>query len=118
MYLLEMNHSKAMGLGAMVLLLVAAVVLLPIIVRYIDKKEYTYISGFKDLDEADMRVQDVPSVMKSDSYRPDQNTDYMCSSPNGSGESCPEGTFCDGASQQCVQSYVGGDMEQVKGYFS
>lgn len=98
-----MNHSKAMGLGAMLLFLVAAVVLLPIVVRFIDKMEPHYVSGFQDFA--------VPT------YRPDRNTDYLCSSPNGDGQSCPEGTFCDGSSQQCVSTYVGGEVPDT-GYFA
>jgi hypothetical protein len=77
-----------------------------------------YVSGFKNVDEEDMHVKNVPQVPAHHARHPDSNTDYLCSSPNGSGESCPEGTFCDGASQQCVHSYVSGDMSQVKGYFA
>jgi hypothetical protein len=107
-----MNHSKAMGLGAMLLFLVAAVVLLPIVVRFIDKMEPHYVSGFQDF-----AVPTIPKQGGDSTYRPDRNTDYLCSSPNGSGQSCPEGTFCDGSSQQCVSTYVGGEVPDT-GYFS
>lgn len=107
-----MKHSKAMGLGMMMLFLVGAVVLLPIVIRFIDKMEPRYVSGFED-----MMVQNVPSVPSASRYVPDKNTDYLCSSPNGSGESCPEGTFCDGASQQCLNKMAPGNVPDT-GYFS
>jgi hypothetical protein len=105
-----MNNSKAMGLGAMLLFLVVAIVVLPMVVRYIDKMEPHYVSGFQNM------VQNVNVPPSNDSYRPDPNTDYICRSPNGSGQPCDEGTFCDGATQQCVKSYVGGAPDV--GYFS
>ena len=107
-----MKNSKAMGLGAMLLILVAAVVVLPMIVRYIDKMEPHYVSGFQD-----MMVENVPTVSKPTSYTPDRNTDYLCGSPNGSGQSCSEGTFCDGPTQTCVPNYVGGTVPET-GYFA
>jgi hypothetical protein len=107
-----MNQSKAMGLGAMLLFLVAAVVLLPIVVRFIDKMEPHYVSGFQDF-----AVPSIPKQGGDSTYRPDSNTAYLCSSPNGSGQSCPEGTFCDGSSQQCISSYVGGEVPDT-GYFA
>jgi hypothetical protein len=119
-----MNNSKAMGIGAMMLFLVLAVVFLPMVVRFIDKMEPHYASGFENMSEdvyeaegMENMVNHVPSVPRPDTYHPDANTDYMCSSPNGNGESCPEGTFCDGSSQSCVKSYVGGDVPDT-GYFS
>ena len=117
-----MNNSKAMGLGGMLLFLVLAVVLLPMVVRFIDKMEPHYVSGFEDMEKEAVEgmenmVENVPSVPRPQTYHPDANTDYMCSSPNGNGESCPEGTFCDGSSQSCVKSYVGGTVPDM-GYFS
>lgn len=105
-----MNNSKAMGLGAMLLFLVVAIVVLPMVVRYIDKMEPHYVSGFENM------VKNVNVPAGNDSYRPDSNTDYMCRSPNGNGQPCDEGTFCDGATQSCVKSYVGGSSDV--GYFS
>jgi hypothetical protein len=118
-----MNNSKAMGLGGMLLFLVLAVVLLPMLVRFIDMMEPHYVSGFEDMEKEEVAegmanmVDNVPSVPRPQTYHPDANRDYMCSSPNGSGESCPEGTFCDGSSQSCIKTYVGGDVPDV-GYFS
>ena len=108
-----MNNSKAMGLGCMLLFLVLAVVLLPIVVRFIDTMEPHYVSGFQNM----VKNVNVPQGGMQDSYRPDANTDYMCRSPNGSGEPCPEGSFCDGATQSCVKSYVGGNVPDV-GYYA
>jgi hypothetical protein len=107
-----MNNSKAMGLGCMLLFLVLAVVLLPIVVRFIDKMEPHYASGFENM----VKNVNVPKGGMKDSYRPDANTDYLCRSPNG-GEPCPEGSFCDGASQSCIKSYVGGNVPDV-GYYA
>ena len=109
-----MVHPKAMGIGAMLVLLVAAVVLLPMLVKYIDRMEPHYvISGFQD-----MQVENVPSVdgMSQSDYVPDKNTNYLCK-VDASGKSCPEGTFCDGSTQSCISNYVGGPVPD-SGYFS
>ena len=110
-----MKQSKAMGLGAMLLFLVAAVIILPIVVRFIDKMEPHYVAGFQNM--MDDRVKDLPSIPAEKTYHPDENTDYMCRSPNGSDEPCPEGTFCDGASQSCMKSYPGGAVPDT-GYYA
>ena len=122
-----MAHPKAMGIGAMLVLLVAAVVVLPMIVRYIDRMEpHFVISGFQDLAQAQaqgdssngpVRVPAQPSNSMASMYHPDPNTNYMCGSPNGNGQSCPEGTFCDGSSQSCISTSIGGAVPDI-GYFS
>jgi hypothetical protein len=120
-----MAHPKAMGIGAMLVLLVVAVVLLPMIVRYIDRMEPHYvISGFQDLAQAQnevssgpVRVPTQPSNPMASVAYPDPNTMYRCGSPNGNGQSCPEGTFCDGPTNSCVPLYVGGDVPDV-GFFA
>jgi len=118
-----MAHPKAMGIGAMLVLLVVAVVVLPMIVRYIDRMEpHFVISGFQDLAQANavgdsIQVPAQASQSMANVYHPDPNTNYMCGSPNGSGQSCPEGTFCDGATQSCTPVFVGGAVPDT-GYFS
>ena len=111
-----------MGLGAMLLFLVVAVTLLPMIVRFVGGMEpHFVVSGFQDMkaEQEQLRqpVQQHPSVPQLPSWRPDPATDYICRSPNGSDQPCPEGTFCDGSSQSCVPQFVGGDVPSV-GYFS
>lgn len=123
-----MARSKAMGIGAMFVLLVVAVVLLPIIVRYINRMEPFIIAGFQNINEnanvsnnqENQGVENIPAIgsaSKLPSWRPDSNTDYLCRSPNGNGQPCPEGTFCDGTTQACIPIYVGGEVPSV-GYFS
>jgi hypothetical protein len=122
-----MAHPKAMGIGAMLVLLVVAVVVLPMIVRYIDRMEpHFVISGFQDLADAQaqsetpsgpVRVPAHAANPMATAYHPDPNTNYICGSPNGNGQSCPEGTFCDGPSQSCVSLSVGGDVPET-GYFA
>ena len=122
-----MRSSKAMGLGAMLLLLILAVAILPILIRYITAVEPHYvISGFQDLKAAanaeETRDQvvtgtSVGSTAQLPVWRPDPNTDYICRSPNGGDQPCPEGTFCDGATQSCVAQYVGGDVP-TEGYYA
>ena len=108
-----MSNPKAMGIGAMLILLVAAVVLLPMLVKYIDKMEPHYIiSGFQDMQE----VHNVPSVQAPTTYNRDKNTTYLCN-VDASGQTCPEGTFCDGATQSCISNYVGGAVPE-SGYYS
>ena len=115
-----MAHPKAMGIGAMFVLLVLAIVILPMFVRYIDSMESDYIiSGFQNQAPSAEAVR-VPAVATStmaSMYRPDANTDYMCRSPNGSGQPCPEGTFCDGTTQACIPVYPGGAVPEI-GYYS
>jgi hypothetical protein len=106
-----MVHSKAMGIGAMFVLLVVAIVILPMIVRYIDTNEVHFVmSGFMD----------VPSTasMSSSSYTPDSNTKYLCRSPNDSGEPCEEGTFCDGTNNRCVKIFPKSNINLEHGYYS
>lgn len=123
-----MARSKSMGIGAMFVLLVIAVVVLPMVVRYIGRMEMHYaISGFQDIasqnegpSSADGGVAGVPAIgsaSKLPSWRPDANTDYLCRSPNEDGTPCPEGYFCDGTSQACIPSFVGGPVPST-GYYS
>lgn len=123
------SRSKAMGLGAMLLFLIIAVVVLPIIVRYVDNMQPHFVAGFQDLsqqavptvaEQMNEAVSAVPAAAASaqlPSWRPDQNTDYLCRSPNNGGQPCPEGTFCDGATQSCVSNYIGGAVPDT-GYFA
>lgn len=98
----------------MFVLLVVAVIVLPMIVRYIDNRERFVVSHFED-----MMVHNVPTAQTGPDItsNKDINTDYFCRSPNGGGVPCPEGTFCDGVSQKCVPNYVGGAVPSV-GYYA
>lgn len=113
-----------MGIGAMLTLLILSVAILPLVVRFVSALEPHYvISGFQDLNAA--RVEEtrdqvsVPSMGRTADlpvWRPDPNTDYVCRSPGG-GSPCPEGTFCDGATQSCVATYMGGEVP-MEGYYA
>jgi len=127
-----------MGIVAMVILLILAVTLLPMIVRYVNRMESGYldgfamvpVSGFRDYmtpldvvnDSADQGVTDIPAIGRSSqlpSWRPDLNTNYLCRSPNESGTPCPEGQFCDGTTQACVPVYAGGNPNKnYVGYYA
>ena len=124
----KMARSKSLGIGAMFVLLVLSVVLLPIIVRYIEGLEVTHFAtqGFQDIantngpSSADGGVAGVPAIgsaSKLPNWRPDPNTNYLCRSPNVDGQPCPEGQFCDGTTQSCIPNYVGGEVPST-GYFS
>ena len=109
-----MVHSKAMGLGGMLIFLIVAVVVLPMVVRYIDHMEPHYVvSAFQD-----MQVENVSPVahMEHQDGGRDSNTSYLCN-VDASGNSCPEGTFCDGATKSCISNYVGGPVPST-GYYS
>jgi hypothetical protein len=119
-----------MGLGAMFVFLVVAIILLPMIVNYVGNTEVHYaISGFTNMSEAggpsgpsnaDGGVSDIPAIgsaSKLPSWRPDPNTNYLCRSPNEDGNPCPEGYFCDGTSQSCIPVFVG-NKGPWAGYFS
>lgn len=125
-----MAHPKSMGIGAMFVLLVIAVIVLPMIVRYIDRMEPQYVAGFRNCparqDEgnlySDQEVEDIPAIGKASklpTWRPDRNTDYLCRSPNESGQPCDEGQFCDGSVQQCTPVFVGGSgLQGLDGFYS
>lgn len=125
-----MAHSKSMGIGAMFVLLVIAIVLLPMVVRFIGRMETHFaMAGFQDMTESggqsgpsltDGGVSGVPAIgsaSKLPSWRPDANTNYLCRSPNEDGQPCPEGYFCDGTTQACIPTYVGGSVPST-GYYS
>ena len=114
----------------MFVFLVVAVVLLPMIVRYVGRVEAHYaISGFTDLQAAGMTtgpstanggVAEIPAIgrtSKLPTWRPDPNTNYLCRSPNEDGTPCPEGYFCDGTTQSCIPTFVGNQGPWV-GYYS
>ena len=87
-----MVNSKAMGIGSMFIFLILAVVLLPMIVRWVGMNEpYFSISGFEDLPTANPQLYKVPKIAASSElpdWRPDPNTNYLCRSPNESGTPC------------------------------
>jgi len=125
-----MARSKSMGLGAMFVFLVVAIIVLPMIVRYVQNSELHYaISAFTDMKEsggpsgpssADGGVAGIPAIgeaSKLPTWRPDRNTDYLCRSPNEDGNPCPEGYFCDGTTQSCIKNYVG-NTGPWAGYYS
>lgn len=116
-----------MGLGAMFVLLVVSVMILPALVRWLSTMEPHYvISGFQDLNAA-ARVEETRDQVLSPPqlgttaqlpvWRPDPNTDYLCRSPGGGDQPCPEGTFCDGTSQSCIPTHVGGNVPS-EGYYA
>lgn len=139
MYLSEMARTKSMGIGAMFVLLVVVVILLPMVVRYIGRLETHFsISGFQDIALTEMAnapssqssqssqssmnegVTGIPAIgsaSKLPTWRPDPNTDYLCRSPNEDGIPCPEGHFCDGTTQSCIPTFVGGPVPSI-GYYS
>ena len=115
-----MVHPKAMGIGAMFVLLILAVVLLPMFVRYIDKNTYHYsISGFQNPASDTIEIPSaVAQSYQSPDYVPDKFTNYLCRSPAGSGyQPCKEGTFCDGTSNSCV-NISPKKTNKVVGYYS
>lgn len=125
-----MARVKSMGIGAMFVLLVAVIILLPMVVRYIARLETHFaISGFQNMSDNEMHtgpssanggVANIPAIgsaSKLPTYRPDPNTNYLCRSPNEDGTPCPEGYFCDGTTQSCIPTYVGGPVPTT-GYYS
>lgn len=119
-----MARTKTMGLGAMLVLLVIAVAILPMIISFVGKMTgpHYMMSGFQDgpSGEPDGGVKNVPAIGRASqlpTFRPDMNTNYLCGSPNENGMPCPEGQFCDGTDQTCKPLYVGGEVPTV-GYYA
>ena len=109
-----------MGIGAMFVLLVLAVVLLPMIVRYIGKSDPYYAMGFENMPASTVMYK-VPAIAASSelpSWVPDPNTNYLCRSPNESGTPCEEGWFCDGTTQRCVKQFPDSDIDLSNGFYS
>jgi len=96
--------SKNMGVVALFIVLIVVVALSTVILRYL----FRITSGFTDL-----------SGITSSNQTPvqDKYTAYLCNSPNGNGQPCPAGEFCDGVKQQCVKKTVPGQVPDV-GYYS
>jgi hypothetical protein len=113
-----MVHPKAMGIGAMFVLLILSVIVLPMIVRYVGKVEH-FVSGFQNPSDV---MYTVPTVVESSQpsyYVPDPNTNYLCRSPKDSGYTpCEEGTFCDGTSNRCVKQFPSSNINLRHGYYS
>ena len=123
-----MANSKAMSIGAMLVLLVLVVAFLPALIRYIGEVEVQYIvSGFEDMVEEKAQEQaqehqesafvdhdqafiDVPSAARGQSLATGQ-ADPFCR------KACPEGSFCDNHSKSCVSNYVGGTVPS-DGYYA
>jgi len=123
---LSMMRNKALSLGSMFILLVLIIAVLPLFIRFVTAIEpHFIISGFQDINAASAdsnedRVQSAGSMgetAKLPVWRPDPNTDYLCRSPSGSDQPCPEGTFCDGPTQSCVSIYIGGSVP-TEGYYA
>jgi hypothetical protein len=111
-----MSRPKAMGIGAMLVLLIVAVVILPIIVRYVNRMEpHFVVSGFQDLAAAASAQNQGDSIRVPEPVASHSN--FVSETPNGSGHSCPEGSFYDKSSNSCVIIYPGGDVPET-GYFS
>jgi hypothetical protein len=119
--LLDMPRSKEMGLGAMFVLLVVVIILLPAVMNLLRRFTGVHfeMDGFQDVMKSSEEVS-VPSIGASaalPSWVPDPNTNYLCRAPHGGATPCPEGTFCDGTTQMCIPTYVGNSVPDV-GYFS
>jgi hypothetical protein len=109
-----MARTKAMGIGAMFLLLVAAVVILPIIVRFVTRMEpHFVVSGFKDLADA----KEVSSNPVRVPANVSSNSKHVSETMNGSGQPCPEGSFFDKSSNSCMPLYPASATPDV-GYYS
>lgn len=105
-----------MGLVSMLILLVTIVAFVPWVVHTF----VNTVSGFEDSPQAQPGITiPTPAMMNSGNYYvPDSRTNYLCRSPNDNGTPCPEGQFCDGTSQQCVNKTVPTLISQITGYFS
>ena len=108
--------THPMGLVSMLVLLVAIVAFVPWVVRTFVRS----VAGFEDtpMDKPGITIP-TPAMMGGGNYYvPDARTNYLCRSPNDDGVPCPEGQFCDGTTQQCVNKTVPTFIDQVTGYFS
>jgi len=101
----------------MIMVLVVVVALSTIAMRYV----FRNMSGFQDaISGSEIQVpMQGPRLSDTQIDYPDKNTGYYCRSPNGSGNPCPEGQFCDGPTESCLPVGVFGSMANIlPGYFS
>ena len=110
------GKSQALGITAMIVVLVVVVALSTVAMRYV----FRNMSGFQDaISGTPIQVPSGPQISDTQVNYPDKNTGYLCRSPNGSGQPCDEGQFCDGPSESCLPTYVGSSMPGLlPGYFS
>lgn len=102
-----------MGVTAMLVILVIVVAFVPMIVRALLGSG---VAGFENAPPASIPAS-AQKVMPDITVVPDVNTNYLCRSPNNSGVPCPEGQFCDGTKQACVNKTVPA-TGSIVGYFS
>ena len=111
------GKSQELGITAMIVVLVVVVALSTIAMRYV----FRNMSGFQDAvsgSQIQVPLQG-PQISDTQVNYPDKNTGYLCRSPNGSGQPCGEGQFCDGPTESCLPTYVGGNMPNLlPGFFS
>jgi len=111
------GKSNALGITAMIIVLVIVVALSTVAMRYV----FRNMSGFQDAISGTPIQVPLQGPQQSDTQMsyPDKNTGYFCRSPNGSGQPCPEGQFCDGPTQSCLPVGIFGQMANLlPGYFS
>lgn len=107
--------THPMGLVSMLVLLVAVVIILPWVVKTFVRS----VAGFEDAPMNTRGIHTPTAAMMGSGpyYVPDPNTNYICRSPNGDGTPCPEGQFCDGTTQSCVNKTVP-STNPITGYFA
>lgn len=110
------GKSQHMGVLTLFIVLIVVIVLSTVGMRYIMRA----ISGFEDVTVPSTLPPSGSGLASDQTPSPDRNTAYLCRSPNGSGQPCPDNMFCDGTKQQCVPKalFMTDNSHPLPGYFS
>jgi hypothetical protein len=115
-----MKETTVFFILTTVLMLLAAVWILPKIVEWINREEAHFIiSGFQDLSQQEEKGESLSqeSLSSSPPSPPPVKTSPFFLSGVCNGIPCPEGTFCDDVSQTCISLSPPGTAPDT-GYFS
>jgi hypothetical protein len=106
-----------MGVVSLFIVLVVVIVASSYIIRFVSSS----LSGFENVPAAPSSNGCVVSGNQAELYNrgyiPDKDTYYMCNTLSN-GETCTEGTFCNGVADECTPIAASMFNDGVKGYFS
>jgi hypothetical protein len=106
-------RTKALSISSMFILLVVVIIVLPLIVKMVGYRSVQY---FTDMNQVDISHLQLPASTQSN-YGENFPMALPCKADKN-GNVCPEGTFCDGSSMECVSLTVPSTISDPTGFFS
>lgn len=108
--------KNPMGVVSLFIVLVVVIVASSYIIRFVSSS----LSGFENVPAMESNgcvVSGNQAELRNRGYVPDKDTYYMCNTLSN-GETCPEGTFCNGVADECTPIAASMFNDGVVGYFS